>query len=198
MKRREIVDELSVILVKNKAISLKDLVPLAESFKNRDDIAFEDFLLEEGVVEKSDLLKALSEYYQLPAVDVVGEFFDHQFLRLIPKDIMLRNFFIPHWRDADLLAIVAAEPNDPDLPALVGKYVTHNLTFEVGLAQDIRDTIREFYDEPDAYQPNEISNQLMERSAIDVHPMGEELVTEEKEDHIPVTDEETIDDYESK
>ena len=41
---------------------------------------FVDFLLEEGLVDREDILKALSQYYQVPAFDVVGHFFLHNLL----------------------------------------------------------------------------------------------------------------------
>lgn len=200
MKRHEIIDELSLILARKKIIDFNEAKVLAESFKERSDITFEDFLLEEQIVDKPELLEALSQYYQVPALDVVGEFFDHQFLRLIPKNVMIENLFIPYQResDTDILWVVAAHPNNPNLRPIIGNHVSHHINFMVGIAQDIIDAIEEFYDKSNTYQPNDIANQLMERSAIEVHPTGEEIITEEKYDRIPLNDEQTNDDYESK
>jgi hypothetical protein len=194
MKNLDLVNGLSAILAKHHLISSNDMLSLRESFSHRDDISFEDFLLEEGIVAREDLLQALSEYYQVPYCDTVGEFFNHQFLRLLPEDVLLEHLMIPYYRedDSDILWVVAADPSDDHNLVVLGEYVSHDINFMVGLPQDIRDAIREFYDESDTQQPNDIANQLMERSAQSVHIPGQ------LDERIPLMVEETIDDYESK
>lgn len=192
------VDQLSFILVANKNLKLKDLPAIHKRFNEQSDLSFIDFLLEEGLVNKPDLLEALSEYYQVPALDVTGEFFDHHHLRFFPKSVMIRHFFIPYHRENDELTVVTANPNDPHLRVVIGKYVTHYIDYMVGLPQDIVDAVREYYDQSITYQPNDISNQKMERSQQEVHSIGEELKQEGKAEDIPEIWEETVDDYESK
>ena len=192
MKHKEAIDGLSIILARNHKISAVDMEALHHSFHQSDDIAFEDFLLEEGVVEKEDLLEALSQYYGVPQCDVVGLFIEHYLLTLFPKDVLLEHMMIPISREDDTLWVVAAEPNDPHLPVVLGRYVSHSFAFMVGIAQDIRDTIREFADESDTYQPNDIANQQMERSQQEVHTAYDD------DPRIPLIVEETVDDYESK
>jgi hypothetical protein len=194
MNRNNFVDELSVILVKNHFLPFTDAQILRRAFQQRDDIAFEDFLLEEGVLDRAQLLEALSEYYKVPSFDVMGVFFDHHVLRLFPKDVLLDHLMIPYDRFEDTMVVIAANPNDPHLRVVLGKYVTHDVDFMVGLPQDIHETIDEFYDRSDTYQPNDIANQLMERSMQDVFPPGRTALDE----RIPLIIEETIDDYESK
>ncbi len=188
------IEGLSAILTERKLITPEDMIALHHDFKNRDDVTFEEFLLKEGIVDREDLLEALSEYHKVPFFDTTGASFNHQFLRLIPKDILLRHLIIPWKRDEgeDALWVVAADPSDPHILVTLGKYVTHEINFMVGLPQEIRDSIREFYDESITYQPNSISNQRMERSAQSVH-------TKEKLDpEIPMIVEKTVDDYESQ
>jgi hypothetical protein len=192
MKRLDPIDGVSAILERHHAINSTDMKALRSSFNHRDGISFEDFLLEEGIVEKSELLQALSEYYQVPQCDVVGVFFDHYLLHLVPKDVLLVHYMIPYQREGDNLWVVVAQPDDPHLAVVLGKYLSHNILFMVGLAQDIRDAIEEYYDESDTYQPNDIANQLMERSAQEVH------TPDQDDDRIPLIVEETIDDYESR
>jgi hypothetical protein len=184
---------ISAILTNRRYITPEDMINLEREFHTLSDRAFEDFLLESGMVEREDLLEALSQYYGVPQLDVTGAFFDHQFLRLIPINIMLRHLVIPYHRDegSDFLWVIAADPNDQHLLYVLGKYVTHNINFMVGLPQDIRDAIREFYDQSISYQPESIANQLMERS------QGEIYSPEEIDGRIPLIFEQTIDDYES-
>jgi hypothetical protein len=192
MKRLEPIDGLSEILARNHHITPEDAFELRKNFSNRDDITFEDFLLEEGVVEKDELLEALSQYYGVPQNDVTGVFFDHYLMTLMPKDVLLEHLMIPYEREGDNLWVVAAEPDDPHLLVVLGNYLSHNINFMVGLPQDIRDAIREYADESDTYQPNDIANQQMERSAQEVHTPDQE------DERIPLIVEETVDDYESR
>ncbi len=191
MKKTNPIDGLSTILARHNHISTLDAIALKKSFKKRSEITFEDFLLAEGIVEKDELLQALSEYYQVPSCDVVGLFFDHYLMRLLPPTMMLKHLMIPYQREGDNLWVVAAEPDDPHLLVVLGNYLSHNINFMVGLPQDIRDAIREYYDQSNTYQPNHISNQHMERSAQEVH------TPDQDDQRIPLIVEETVDDYES-
>jgi hypothetical protein len=198
MERHGRIDELSAILARHNKLKFIDVQGLRKSFNDQEDLTFEDFLIEQGLISKADLLQALSEYYGVSALDVIGEFFDHYLLRLFPKDILLLHYFIPYAREADRLFIVAAEPDDPHLPVVIGQYITHDINFMVGIGSDIHETIEEFYDMSDTYQPNDIDNELMERSALDVHPTDQERHPYgDPNETIPLVIEETIDDYES-
>lgn len=193
MDHKDFVSGLSALLTKRKLISPADMISLEKEFHARAEVSFEDFILETGIIDREDLLEALSQYYGIPQLDVTGAFFDHQFLNLIPKGVMLRHLFIPYYRDegSDSLWVVAANPDDPHLLYVIGKYINHDINFMVGLPQDIHDAIREFYDESITYQPNSIANQQMERS------QGEVFTSDQLDSRIPLIFEETIDDYES-
>lgn len=193
----DIVDGLSLILVNKKLINPKDLESIHKEFKHQDDLSFEDFLLDQAIVTKEDLLQALSEYYQVPSIDVTAEFFEYHNIRLVPKDVMIRHYFIPLYRINDELTVVAANPNDPHLRVLIGRYFNHQINFMVGLAQDIINAIMQYYEKPITYQPNDIENQQMERSQIDVNPISEDRLRQEnKTSDIPEQWEQTVDDYE--
>ena len=131
MKKLDTIDGLSEILARRHHITALDAATLRKSFNHRDDITFEDFLLEEGVVDRNDLLEALSEYYQVPQNDVIGVFFDHYLLHLMPKEVLLEHLIIPDQREGDNLWVVAAEPDDPHLLVVLGKYLSHNINFMV-------------------------------------------------------------------
>lgn len=205
MKRLDHVDGICAVLARHHSIPLEELSACRHTFQNRDDIMFEDFLLEEGIVDKTELLQALEDYYKVPALDVVGVFFDHYLINLVPEDVLLEHLMIPYMRENDNLWVVAAEPDDPHLPVVLGRYLYHNFNFMVGLPQDIRDAIREYHDRSNTYQPNHIANQLMERSQRDIHtPEQYEQEPQEQErkglidNKIPLSWQDTIDDYESR
>lgn len=107
---------------------------------------FVDFLLEEGLVDREDILKALSQYYKVPAFDVVGHFFEHHLLHQFPKDVMLRNAFIPIEVDENMLIAVASEPDNADLLAIIGESVSYDVRFDVGIRLDITDAVKEYYE----------------------------------------------------
>ena len=96
MEKKELfAQEICDILRKNRVVSETEAKALFRSFKNADKETFDDFLLEEGLIEEEALLKALGEYYKVPSVDVTGYFFDTILLQNFPKDFLLRNKVIP-------------------------------------------------------------------------------------------------------
>ena len=158
---KDIVQALCKILEKNGVLRHFDAVSLEKAFKDRSDITFEDFLLEEGITTKPELLIALGEFYEVPALDIEGELLEHQLVVMFPKDEMLRNFFIPYLRDGDVLQVVASNPNNATLSEIIGRYVSYDVTYMVGIARDISDMVEEYYDasiterELDVFEPAE-------------------------------------------
>lgn len=147
MEKKELfAQEICDILRKNRVVSEPEAKALFRSFKNADKETFDDFLLEEGLIEEEALLKALGEYYKVPSVDVTGYFFDTILLQNFPKDFLLRNKVIPLEIDEDILIVAASEPDDMDLLSGFGAYTSDDIEFRVGLARDICDAVKEFYD----------------------------------------------------
>jgi hypothetical protein len=148
MKKSEtFVEGLCKILVKRKTIKEKEADALKKAFRESAKPNFDEFLLDEGLVDKDDLLPALGEYYQVPSFDAIGYFFDHQLVRMFPKEFLTSNAIIPVEQDENILVMLANNPADPNLLSRIGKYVSYDIQFRVGLLQDIYDSIREFYDE---------------------------------------------------
>lgn len=107
---------------------------------------FVDFLLEEGLVDREDILSALSQYYQVPSFDVVGHFFEYHLLHQFPKDVLLRNAFIPLEVDENMLIVVASEPDNADLLSVIGENVSYDVRIDAGIRLDITDAVKEYYD----------------------------------------------------
>lgn len=147
MKRGQtFVEGLARILMLQNVIKEDEAKAIIKAFKDTDQGNFDQFLLDEGLVSRTDLLNALSTYYNVPAFDVLGHFFDHQMLHMFPKDFLLRNAIIPLEHDDNIMLIIAANPQDPELLPRIGEHVSYDITFNVGLEQDISDAIKEFYD----------------------------------------------------
>jgi hypothetical protein len=140
------VDDITNALVAVKAISFDDGQLIKVAFKKSDYAIFDDFLIQEGLVDKETLLKTLSVHYQVPSFDVVGYFFDSVLLRNFQKDFLLRNAIIPLEPDTDMLIVVASEPDLPDLLVSIEEFIDEDVRFVVGLQGDITDAIKEFYD----------------------------------------------------
>ena len=145
-KYDNLAEGLSEILVKNNSISHDKAQSLKKLFYDRSKPAFVNFLLEQGLVPKSALLNALSEYYQKPAFDVVGHFFEQHYVQMFPVDVMVRNKFVPLKREENMLVVVASDPSNEELLVIIGKNVSYNIRFMVGIAKDIMDAAQEFSD----------------------------------------------------
>jgi hypothetical protein len=134
------------ILVRDKALSHDRALTLKKTFFDRSKIAFDTFLLEEGLIDRAQLLKALGEYFQVQPFDVVGNFFERHYLQMFPKDFLLRNIIIPLERDEVTLIVIAGDPNNPELLSRIGEHVSYDIRFMVGLDEDIIDAVQEYYD----------------------------------------------------
>src|SRR5262249_46683610 len=145
-KQQTFVEKFSSILHKQGTITADQSKAYKKMFYDRSQEAFDDFLLEEGLVSRPDLLKALSEYYQVPSFDVSGHFFSYFRLHEFPKDFLLRNSIIPLECDEVTLIVVASAPDDGILLKKIGDHVAYDIAFFVGLAQDIQDAVKEYYD----------------------------------------------------
>lgn len=185
-KRESFAQAISQILAKHSVITEAEGRALQRSFKNSQKENFDDFLLEEGLVEEVPLLRALAEYYQVPSIDVTGYFFDNQLLRNFPKDYLVRNRIIPLEIEDDILTVVASEPDNPDLLSTMGAYTSEDIQFRVGLARDIIDAVREFYDKSDTqilddqdYDPAQLEEEKLENKE-QYHKLLDEAEQEEE------------------
>jgi hypothetical protein len=117
------VEGLTDILVKLDMLPVEERVPTEEAFKHSGLDSFDDFLLEEGLIDREDLLRALSVFFQVPPFNVVGYFFETHLLHMFPKGFLLRNAIIPREVDENIMIMVASEPNVPDLLSAIGACV---------------------------------------------------------------------------
>jgi hypothetical protein len=188
-KRKSFAKELCKILAKRKLIKESESESLQQLFVESPKEYFDDFLLEEGIVAREDLILALQDFYKVPAVDVVGYFFQPFLLHKFPLDVLHRYAFIPMDVDENMMTIVASEPDDPRLLPLIGEYVSYDIHFTVGLRQDITDAITEFYEKA----VTEVQEDVDSR-AERLEERGERSqVLEEEEEEFPISDEDVID-----
>lgn len=153
----QFIDGLCAILLARNALKTQDVQALKKMFQDHDDLTFEEFLLDQDVVSREDLLTALGEYYGVPAIDIIGQFLDHHLVKMFPLDVMLRYHFVPFERDGDVLIVAAANPSDPALPDVVGTYVSYDVVFMVTFLTDIDDMAEDYYDESLVEEHKELS-----------------------------------------
>ena len=146
-KKRVFVRGILKLLLENKLISDEDSLLLGDAFSTRVKESFDYFLLSEGIVQKSDLLKVLSQYFNVPSFDASGHFFDSKLLHLFPKHFLVRNAIVPIERDENMLIVAASDPSNEELLPKIGDHVSYDIRFKVGLYQTIIDSVREYYDE---------------------------------------------------
>lgn len=147
VSQKQKINALLTILRSLNVISEDDEIEFKKEYENSELERFEDYLIDEELIEKEDLLKALEKYYNVPAVDVMGMMFDHDLVRKFPKDVLLRNCCIPYRQDGPLLIIIAMDPLNEDLDSTLGEFVSYDFQYNVGIPRHIDMMIKEFYDE---------------------------------------------------
>jgi hypothetical protein len=155
MEEHIFIDELTNILLKTGALDPEAAKGLDEAFAQSSHENFDYFLLNEGLVDKEDLLHALSIIYRVPSIDVDGIFFETFLLQKFPKDVLMRNRIIPYEQDENMLIVVAADPADDTLLDVIGEYVSYDIRFFVGIATDIIDAIESYYEKSLTQIPDE-------------------------------------------
>jgi hypothetical protein len=178
MLDRVAITKLLLQLVRNEVITDKVARDLEQQFNDAEQQRFDDFLLQEGIVSKEDLLTALSQVYQVPETDVEGYFFQTHLLQMFPKDFLMRHAMIPMERDENILVVVAADPSDPELLALIGDHVSYDIEFFVGIYTDILDAIEEYYDraltQDVDHEGEEIPSHMLQIEELDELPVAQE------------------------
>ena len=167
------VKEISKILAEQGTVSEGEALAMQDAFERVSQEAFDQFLLDEGLVDEDDLLKALSEYYQVPAFSVGAYFFDTRLLRMFPKSFLLRNALIPVERDENMLIMVAAHPSDENLLPKIGEHVSYDIRFHVGIYGDICDAVKEFYDKATTEEPMDVDLNEKRRTRDDARRAAE-------------------------
>ena len=145
-RKKAFVRDFVKLLLKNGTVSVEDAFELKDAFYQRAKESFNNFLLSEGLVSKDDLLETLSQYYNVPYFDATGYFFKSDLLRAFPRDFLVRNAIIPIEKDENMLIMAASDPGDQELLPKIGKYVSYDIRFKVGIYQNIIDSVREYYD----------------------------------------------------
>lgn len=169
-------------LVEQGVIDQGSIAEIEKSFGPSSQQALDSFLLEEGLVEKDVLLKALAEYYQVPAFDVVGHFFDTNLLQKFPKGFLLRNAVIPLMVDENMLVVVANEPERSGLESELRGFVSYDINYRVGIARDICDAVKEYYDISVTEIPDdEKKRKAMAKDEDDIQQLLANLESKEEE-----------------
>lgn len=172
MRSHEYIKKLIAGLVHFKIFDHEEARDLYKSFQDSEYEQFDDFLLQEGLVDRFDLLRALSAMYEVPYMDVTGYFFETQLLHQFPLGVLMRNAIIPYEQEGDILLIVAADPSNPDLLDLIGEHVSYDIVFNVGLYIDIVDAVRQYYD-PSLTEPISDEKRIQNREINDLPVVGD-------------------------
>jgi len=163
------------VLVQLAFITPEDAIELLKRYDESDVDQFDEFLLSEGILEQEELLQALSQYYQVPSFDVVGYFFETHLLRMFDKSMLLRNEIIPMQVDENIMIVIAANPDNSELLFEIGENVSYDIRFYVGIARDICDAVKEYYDKADTEDVEEDEDLRQEHLLVsEFHKMEDE------------------------
>lgn len=146
-KKHLFVTRLADAFVKLEIFSEQEAESLVKEFKGRAKGRIDEFLLDEGIVDRVALLNALQIVYQIPQFDVRGHFFNHQLLLFFPKDFLMNKAIIPVDINDEIMTVVMSNPEDDEILDMLGRHVAYNINIFVGIQRDIIDAVEEYYDE---------------------------------------------------
>lgn len=146
-KKNNFIIRLADALVRIQFFSETEADNLVKEFQDRAKGRIDEFLLDEGVVDREKLLKALQIVYSVAPFDVRGHFFNHQLLMFFPKDFLINKAIIPLDVDDEIMTVVMSNPEDEETLETLGRYASYSVNVFVGVERDIIDAIEEYYDE---------------------------------------------------
>jgi hypothetical protein len=147
MTKVHFVSRVAQAFVKLKVMSASEAESFEKEFSGRTKDRVDEFLLDEGIVDRETLLKVLQSVYGVPSYDVRGYFFNHQILMLFPRDFLENKAIIPLDIEDDIITVVVSNPEDDEILSIIGNYVPYSINVAVGIRRDILDAIEEYYDE---------------------------------------------------
>ena len=146
MEKKSFVVRFAEALVKNDVFKEPEAESFIQEFHDRAKGNVVSFILEEGLVEVEDILKALASVFDLPSFDVRGYFFNHELLLLFPQEFLKEKAVIPVEVDEDIMTVVMSNPEDEETLEMLGNYANYNVNVYVGIEEHIHEAIDEYYD----------------------------------------------------
>ena len=140
------IDTICALVVRKEWWTQKKADEIAATFRSRTMQSFIKGIIENNYLPKGKLLSILSEYYATPSFDVTGYFFSRDLLHQIPIDVLFRHEVIPLQVEENILEVIASDPANVDLVSTLRNFVSYDIQVLVGIGDDIKLAVREFYD----------------------------------------------------
>ena len=144
MVEETFVQKFAKILADQRSIDKKEAFLIAEDFKTRSKESLVYFLIDEGLVPKDEILKALNRYFNIPSFDAIGYFFDNSLVGMFPIEFLTSNGVVPMSLEQGIMTVVASDPDQSGLRARIMEYTDADIEFVVGIKRDIWDAAREY------------------------------------------------------
>ena len=88
------------------------------------------------------------------------------------------------------MVVIVSEPDSSDLLNSIGKHVSYDVRFRVGIRRDICDAVKEFYDTADTEDPQD------QDIHAEMRDIQSELRTEKSDEFVPYEEEEKYQGFE--
>jgi type IV pilus assembly protein PilB len=108
LQRRRTVAE---ILLEQKLLTAEQIAEITAA-ATKANVSFQQAVLDQNVLPKGQLLKALSEEWQVKAVDLVQMEVDPEVAKLIPEAVARRHVAIPFAKEENVLFVAMGDPRD--------------------------------------------------------------------------------------
>ena len=166
-KKAQFIVRLADQLVKLEALREVEAESLVKELKDNSKARIDYVLLDDGIIDREMLLKALRGVYGVLHFDVRGHFFNHQLLLLFPKDFLINRSIIPLEIDDDMLTVVMSNPEDEETLEMLGNFVAYSINILVGIQRDVVDAVEEYYDEDVVTAENYEQTEDVEDNGLD-------------------------------
>lgn len=165
-------------LVEREVLTRRDAKGILEELKQRkDNVTFEDSLLEKELVEREIILETKAALFNVPYIDLVNYEIDPEVIELIPGNVARQYQIFPLFRIDSTLLVTMVDPKNVEAIDKLTRLTQLDISPALSSREAIEETITRYYGESQNKKLN-VSNEEL-KDILEVMEAESESVSEE-------------------
>lgn len=138
-------DDYILEILENMGLITREQAVSARTMAQEEDEGVMDILAREGVVAKSDMLKALASQFGMETISLQGLDIEREVLDMVPGDVAQRYKVIPVFKNENILTVALGNPLDVDTLDGLRYVLKANVEGVVAPPEEIEKAIANYY-----------------------------------------------------
>ncbi len=138
-------DDYILEILESMGLITREQAVFARNAANEEDEGVMDILAREGVVSKSDMLKALASQFGMETISLQGLDIEREVLDMVPGDVAQRYKVVPVFKNENVLTVALGDPLDVDTLDGLRYVLKCNVEGVVAPPEEIEKAIANYY-----------------------------------------------------